>query len=554
MTNFSTHVRLYSHDAAMCLRQILNSDDFQLPHSTTCDDQNIEAYISNRHQKRALRYLYRHKLLRRQHYLYEGRKLPQLSFDVQSISKHFNVEIQPYYRNSNRNKNRFITDRLHEELQHWVNIYDISDNAKRFIKNYIAKATNAEYFLGQDRHFDLTSDGRLTYTPANKATHINENQKWVASCRQQIKYGKGLRKILAPIAHLFSDQMFENFHNYLHKKYHFSDRFEVVSGSKILEYYHHESYASNSGTLNNSCMKYDECQEYLQLYAFNPDVCKMVVSLNDDNMVTGRALLWTTTNNHILMDRIYGNDVTTGAFLEYAQQNGYGYKQKQTYQNATFILPNGSTSNDVTVQLSELPEDFEFPYMDTFKYLKDWDKTLSSQNHGANMCLESTSGGYTEYNHVTLVDGTSCDEDDARWCQNEEEYYHADDCDYSHIEQTYIPCTHSVWVEDEESYVHEDNPEYLYADDTEQTHHIDKLEFSDYDQCYYRHDYFECPLLGIVGINQKLVIKASNGEYLHFSEDNAPESIISYLRQQYSLEDVQLIISSNPDVFPITTP
>jgi len=49
------------------------------------------------------------------------------------------------------------------------------------------------------------------------------------------------------------------------------DKFEVVQGEEIRKWYDEDTYEDAAYHLNNSCMRYDRCQRYLNIYTENPN-------------------------------------------------------------------------------------------------------------------------------------------------------------------------------------------------------------------------------------------------------------------------------------------
>ena len=120
--------------------------------------------------------------------------------------------------------------------------------------------------------------------------------------------------------------------------------FNIVDGLKLSHYYHFNSYLSGSGSLGCSCMKYDQCQDYLDLYTKNSDIIKMLVMTADNGQLIGRALLWEFDGNKI-MDRIYTIDDESYQyhFKKWADDNGYWYKKEQKWNNTLFFESKGKT-------------------------------------------------------------------------------------------------------------------------------------------------------------------------------------------------------------------
>ena len=49
------------------------------------------------------------------------------------------------------------------------------------------------------------------------------------------------------------------------------DKFEIVQGEEIRKWYDEDTYEDAKYHLNNSCMRYDRCQRYLNIYTENPN-------------------------------------------------------------------------------------------------------------------------------------------------------------------------------------------------------------------------------------------------------------------------------------------
>ena len=122
--------------------------------------------------------------------------------------------------------------------------------------------------------------------------------------------------------------------------------------------------SSNGGQLANSCMRYPKCQEFLDIYVENPEVCKLLIFTPTEGKLSGRALLWTLENGKRYMDRVYTNkDSYDNLFLKWSNENGY---------------PKGIEARSV---VKVKTKDYElYPYMDTFLfYDADEGKLSNSQ-------------------------------------------------------------------------------------------------------------------------------------------------------------------------------
>ena len=166
-------------------------------------------------------------------------------------------------------------------------------------------------------------------------------------------------------------------------------RLKIVEGEEILKYYLLDNYyRPNSaciGTLWNSCMRYREKNQYMEIYAKNPDKVKMLVLLAEDGKVKTRALLWESCqdregNNYKVMDRIYSiYDHDMIFFKNWAHKNGYIHKFEQSARSENlFMTLNGKPERiDLTVNLDNHVCDY-YPYIDSFKFYSRKLGTLSN--------------------------------------------------------------------------------------------------------------------------------------------------------------------------------
>jgi 23S rRNA maturation mini-RNase III len=163
----------------------------------------------------------------------------------------------------------------------------------------------------------------------------------------------------------------------------------------MLTYYHINSYAQERGTLGASCMKYDNCQDYLGIYTNNTNKVKMLVMLNEDGGLMGRALLW-DFENYKIMDRIYtiADEEFAFQFKKWATDNGYLYKSEQNWYN-TLNFENLSTPKQ-ELRLSIKLDEFSFrryPYVDTFKFFDEEAGVLKNYMDGNDFKTLCTSDG-----------------------------------------------------------------------------------------------------------------------------------------------------------------
>ena len=184
-----------------------------------------------------------------------------------------------------------------------------------------------------------------------------------------VKLGRFINKFLTAIGKNFPATTIERLVNMYQAevlmKKDALNHFKVVEGEDIRKWYHEKMYeSSNGGQLANSCMRYPKCQDFLDIYVENPQVCKLLIFTNTEDELRGRALLWTLENGKKYMDRVYTNkDSYDNIFLKWANQNRYtkGIESKSVVKVNT--------------------KDYElYPYMDTFIfYDADEGKLSNSQ-------------------------------------------------------------------------------------------------------------------------------------------------------------------------------
>lgn len=168
-------------------------------------------------------------------------------------------------------------------------------------------------------------------------------------------------------------------------------RLKIVEGEEILKYYLLDNYyRPNStciGTLWNSCMRYIEKNQFMEIYAKNPDKIKMLVLFSEDGKVKTRALLWESCqdregNNYKVMDRIYSiYDHDMLFFKSWAIKNGYIHKFEQSARSENvFMTLNGQVERiDLIVKLDNHICDY-YPYIDSFKFYSRKYGTLSNSD------------------------------------------------------------------------------------------------------------------------------------------------------------------------------
>jgi hypothetical protein len=174
----------------------------------------------------------------------------------------------------------------------------------------------------------------------------------------------------------------------------------VVEGEEIRDWYLEDNYCEKAqqayGSLSKSCMRFEECQEYFNIYVNNPKKCKMVIlTVKDEGKaletLSARALLWNTDQGWYL-DRIYFTDPSELELIKMWVKEKYN--NEFCYHGR---MPRLSLILDVK---SGAP----FPYMDSMCYLNTLNNTLLNympdvpkEDMQEVYYLQDTEGGYESH-------------------------------------------------------------------------------------------------------------------------------------------------------------
>lgn len=248
----------------------------------------------------------------------------------------------------------------------------------------------------------------------------DEGVKMVPSGKtQEGSIGRLCRRMLQAGGYEHTDKEIEDFVNEYKSKIAIRKNksllLDLVDGDNIKYYYHDDRYDyAKKSTLHSSCMRYNECQEYLEIYCQNPEVCKLLImrSERDEMKITARALIWTLKDGTIFMDRIYySEDSQVQIFHEYARSKGWCYKSAQnSASNATISFSDSkSYDGDLVVQLTKW-EFSSYPYVDTIKFLSKLQHTLCNKSYGDTKTLDDAEGGNAECEMCSGTEEVSCGE------------------------------------------------------------------------------------------------------------------------------------------------
>jgi hypothetical protein len=230
--------------------------------------------------------------------------------------------------------------------------------------------------------------------------------------------------------------------------------FELVSGKDIKKWYHENNYELRRGQLGNSCMRYNNCQDFFDIYVKNPEVCQLLILKPDDDKdkIKGRALIWKLTDGKYYMDRIYTiNDSDKLLFQDYARIN----KIENSYD--------GNSSLDLEVKLGDHTYE-KYPYMDTLVVYNPTTKILSSDEDlwpgQGYISIQDTQGGFRAENAVySNWEDEYINRENAVYCSNVDDYLSRDSAKYLEYKDEWAaPTDDVVWSEY--------HGEYFFVDDS----------------------------------------------------------------------------------------
>lgn len=335
----------------------------------------------------------------------------------------------------------------------------ISDDLKEILQNIESESIVASLLL-KKRHdkddlvdnpinfISISRDDRtkISYMTQERMAQIDISEYWTSSRRFQVKPGAFISKVFKNIPSKEVEK-FSNLFRSQSSKVKFT--FKIVTGERIRDLYHFESYASDRGTLGVSCMKHEGCQKYLDIYTENKDQLQMLAMFDDRNGLMGRALLW-NFDSYKIMDRIYTicDEDLSFYFKQWATQNGYLYKSEQNWYNTQQFEQVGQKKQTIKLELKLKNSSFRYyPYMDTFKFQDSETGYLYNYliDHPRMRTLCSSEGNRYEYNYLRSdgVDNVLRHQGDCNWVEYMGFYTHCNNVQWSDINDQYILCNHA---------------------------------------------------------------------------------------------------------------
>lgn len=194
--------------------------------------------------------------------------------------------------------------------------------------------------------------------------------------------------------------------------------FKLVDGEEIEKWYDVKNYKEEKYTLGGSCMA--KKSGIFDFYIDNPQVCKMLILLEDDKLV-GRALLWKVSfvngkevEDFWYLDRQYTTEeFFVEKFRNKAKENGWYFRTKNDYGSESITNPKTGKVEflDMSIRIP-FKEWKKYPYLDTFKWYDIQNNLLCNYDvqedvivyilNGTNGDYEDSSGYYSDYEDRTI--------------------------------------------------------------------------------------------------------------------------------------------------------
>lgn len=381
------------------------------------------------------------------------------------FSPQFKETLINVYRISNNQKVKDIASLIYRkhgnQIKDDITFVDLSEDKTEFVTHLknnnlkkIDRLVQIDPNISSDTHFDFSVIADMW---EEDMQNPNVEGPFNSPSRTEIRLSRLVNKIVDDPYYTTRDK--ENFVNEVRAFLEGSkNEFRVVSGEHIRNFYLEEHHANNSGSLQSSCMRHKKCSSYLDIYVNNPDVCQMLILININGKIEGRALLWnlyyepktpeinqdnpgkpqigTQSNQPLItkfMDRIYCTNPSKfePLFNAWARENGYGHKEENNFRNLTgVVLSNGKTIK-TTLRVKCEGKYTEFPYVDTFRLYDPRTGILENSNDEED---NENAGKY-------ILDRT-----DGKFKKIVEKVY-------SEWEDRYLPEDHAIYLESVDGWV-----------------------------------------------------------------------------------------------------
>ena len=261
-----------------------------------------------------------------------------------------------------------------------------SNLSARIATLILSRIVDQEWVSAEDlkQDFFKTTDTNDKVSFAQKNRIKDGVDPYTMAGRTDIKVGRAIKYIANDLYDLtITDKQVEDFVNvYKAIPNQGESNFQFYIGDDIKNGYNTDNYYNRYGTLGGSCMN-DE-PSYLKIYRNNEKKVRLLVLLEDNGKICGRALVWKLDKSpceaEYFMDRVYTNrDYETNKFIQYAEKNEFLYKNRMSSGDAEavqFRYKGKEIIGEIRVKLDG--DQKKYPYMDTLFALNKEKDELSN--------------------------------------------------------------------------------------------------------------------------------------------------------------------------------
>lgn len=354
------------------------------------------------------------------------------------------------------NESILVTSSIFKKIVANVN-HPVAKNFMTLIDNDSTETFNYINITDKNDTVSFTQDNQAK----NKIKSGKTVEDLLMDTTNKTGIGRLVRKVLLENDIKHSDAEIEEFNRLFKAEFEKSIQktqpIRLIEGEEIKKWYLEDNYINpTKGTLQNSCMKKIICQDFFKLYINNPEVCKLLILVDEEtDLLLARALLW-TTNDGLYLDRVYFNDSSQEKILNDWAKENIGVKYSF----------HGGSIPKLSIKLNwwiKEDEDYQFPYMDSFPYYNTYDGILANHQFEIQKYyyLQETNGGFEEITRV-YSDITG-------------EWYPSNVAIYSKLEGTWIPDRSAEY-----SHYHDD---YLFRPDAIYSPYFDEWFSITYKDC-----------------------------------------------------------------------
>lgn len=262
-----------------------------------------------------------------------------------------------------------------------------SSNFSSIVADMILSRINDQDWVSSDilkQDFFKTTDtnDKVSFAQTNRIKYGVD--PYTMAGRTDVKVGRAIKYIAKDLYDIkISDKQIEEFVNvYKSIPNEGEPNFQFYISDDIKNGYNTDNYYSSFGTLGNSCM--NNHPSFLKIYRNNSDKVRLLVLLDDNGDICGRALVWKLDKSpceaEYFMDRVYTNrDYEVNKFTRHAEKNGWLYKLQMTYGDLSavkFRYNGKEILGEISVKING--KHSKYPYMDTLFCLNKDKNELSN--------------------------------------------------------------------------------------------------------------------------------------------------------------------------------